>query len=57
MSFLRPIQLHLSHADLIWPEGTFKLHFMHYLFVDASFFYDRIRTKNMRLAGPCKYKS
>jgi hypothetical protein len=23
--FLRPIQWYHSHADLIWPDGTFKL--------------------------------
>jgi hypothetical protein len=55
MSFLRPIQWHLSHADLIWSEGTFKLHIMLYLFGDASFFDNGIRIKNMRLEVlPCK---
>ncbi len=24
MSFSRPIQWYYSHADLIWPDGTFK---------------------------------
>ncbi len=24
MSFPRPIQWYHSHADLIWPDGTFK---------------------------------
>ncbi len=24
MSFSRPIQWYQSHADLIWPDGTFK---------------------------------
>ncbi len=25
MSFLRPFQWYLSQADLIWPDGTFKV--------------------------------
>ncbi len=51
MSFLGPLQWHLSHVVLIWPEGTFKLHFMLYLFVDASFFDNGIRTQNTYEAG------
>ncbi len=37
MSFLRPIQWYHSHADPIWPDGTFKLRTMAFLLTGLDF--------------------
>ncbi len=37
MSFLRPIQWYHSHADPIWPDGTFKLRTVAFLLTGLDF--------------------